>query len=101
MKKIVFIILIISISATTNLLANEINCSQFEKISAKYLECKARNLKKQSKDLKLKVTAGTEELKKKITMNTEYSKRKFNKFALKEKLIKFKKSKTLTDFMEK
>ena len=101
MKKIIFTILFISISTITNVLANEMDCAQFEKITAKYLECKTRNLKIQSKELKLKIIAEAEELKEKITMNTEDSKKKFNKFALKEKLIKFKKSKTLTEFMEK
>lgn len=85
----------------TNVKAKKIDCTQFDKISAKYLECSAKNLKEKSGVLKLKVTLGAEELKKKIATNTKDSKKKFNNSSLKEKLIKFKNSKTLTEFMEK
>tara|TARA_B100000795_G_scaffold204893_1_gene158460 strand:+ start:328 stop:633 length:306 start_codon:yes stop_codon:yes gene_type:complete len=101
MKKTIFIILIILNLSFANADANEANCIQFEKISAKYLECKTKNLKGKSKELKLKVTAGAVELKEKITKNAKNSRKKFNKSSLKEKLIKFKYSKTLTKFMEK
>ena len=101
MKKILFIILITSILTITNVVAEAINCTQLEKISAKYLECEAKNIKNKSKEIKLKVTLGAKELKEKITKNAEDGKKKFNKSTLKEKLIKFKNSKTLTQFMEK
>ncbi|MDC1140320.1 hypothetical protein OAT04_05595 [Candidatus Pelagibacter sp.] len=101
MKKIVFTILITWILFTTNALTNKIDCTQFDKVSAKYIECSAKNLKEKSSELKLKATVGAEELKKKIVKNTKDSKKKFDKSSLKEKLVKFKNSKSLTEFMEK
>ena len=68
---------------------------------AKYIECSAKNLKEKSSELKLKATVGAEELKEKITTNAKSGKNKFDKLNLKEKLVKFKNSKTLTEFMEK
>ena len=101
MKKIIFTTLITLVLVTANAIAKKIDCSQFDKISAKYLECSANNLKKKSSELKLKATVGVEELKQKITTNTKNSKTNFNKSSLKEKLVKFKNSKSLTEFMEK
>ena len=101
MKKIVFTTLIAWVLVTTNTMAEKINCTQFDKISAKYLECSAKNLKEESSELKLKATVGAKELKEKITTNANNSKTKFNKLNLKEKLVKFKNSKSLTKFMEK
>ena len=86
---------------TANVMAEKIDCTQFDKISAKYFECSAKNLKGKSSELKLKATVGVGELKQKITTNAKNSKTKFNKSILKEKLVKFKNSKSLTEFMEK
>ena len=101
MKKIVFTVLITWMLVTTNALTDKIDCTQFDKVSAKYIECSAKNLKEKSSEIKLKVTVGAEELKKKITTKAKNSKKKFNKSSLKEKLVKFKNSKTLKEFMEK
>jgi len=101
MKKIIFTTLITSVLIMTNAIAEKIDCSQFDKVSAKYLECSAKNLKKKSSKLKLKATVGAEELKENITSNAKNGKKKFDKLNLKEKLVKFKNSKTLTEFMEK
>ena len=101
MKKIIFTTIIILVLVTANAIAEKIDCSQFDKVSAKYFECSANNLKEKSSELKLKATVGAEELKQKITTNAKNSKTKFNKSSLKEKLVKFKNSKTLTEFMEK
>ena len=101
MKKILFIILITLALFITNSIAEKIDCTQFDKVSAKYLECSARNLKEKSLELKLKTTVGTENLKEKIATNVKSGKKKFDKSSLKEKLVKFKNSKTLTEFMEK
>ena len=101
MKKIIFIALITWTLVVTNVIAEKIDCTQFEKVSAKYLECSAKNLKEKSSEIKLKVTVGAEEIKEKITTNAESGKKKFNKLNLKEKLVRFKNSKTLTEFMEK
>ncbi|MBT3599359.1 MAG: hypothetical protein HN513_00575 [Candidatus Pelagibacter sp.] len=100
MKKIVFITLITSVLMSKTM-AEKIDCNQFEKISAKYIECSAKNLKEKSSELKLKATVGAEELKDKITTNAKSGKKKFDKSSLKEKLVKFKNSKTLTESMEK
>ena len=101
MKKIIFTALITWTLIVTNTIAKKIDCTQFDKVSAKYLECSAINLKEKSSELKLKITVGTEELKEKITTNAKSSLTKFNKLNLKEKLVKFKNSKSLTEFMEK
>ena len=101
MKKIIFTTLITLTLVTTNAIAEKIDCTQFDKASAKYLECSAINLKEKSSELKLKATVGVKELKQKITTSAKNSKIKFNKSSLKEKLVKFKNSKSLTEFMEK
>ena len=101
MKKIIFTTLITQALVTANAIAEKIDCAQFDKISAKYLECSAINLKEKSSELKLKATVEVKELKQKITTSAKNSKTKFNKSSLKEKLVKFKNSKSLTEFMEK
>ena len=101
MKKIIFTTLITLMLITANAIAEKIDCTQFEKVSVKYIECSAKNLKEKSSELKLKATVGVEKIKEKITTNTKNSKKKFNKSSLKVKLVKFKNSKSLTEFMEK
>ena len=101
MKKIVFTALITWLLVTTNALTEKIDCTQFDKVSSKYLECSAKNLKEKSSKLKQKITAGTVNLKEKIVTNTNDRKKKFDKSSLKEKLVKFKNSKSLTEFLEK
>ena len=101
MKKIIFTTLITLALVTANAIAEKIDCTQFDKVSAKYLECSVKNLKEKSSELKLKATVGVEEVKQKITTNAKNSKTTFNKSSLKEKLVKFKNSKSLTKFMEK
>ena len=86
---------------TTNAVSEKIDCTQFDKVSAKFLECSAKNLREKSSELKLKATIGAGELKEKITTNAKNSKKKFDKSSLKEKLVKFRNSKSLTEFMEK
>ena len=101
MKKIIFTALITWTLIVTNTIAEKIDCTQFDKVSAKYLECSAKNLKERSSGLKLKATTGVADLKEKIVTNVKGGKKKFDKSSLKEKLIKFKNSETLTQFMEK
>ena len=96
MKKIIFITLITSVLIMSNAMAEKIDCTQFDKVSAKYIECSTKNLKEKSSELKLKATVGAEELKEKITTNAKSGKKKFDKLNLKEKFVKFKNSKTLT-----
>ena len=101
MKKIIFTILITLILGPTNTIAKKIDCTQFDKISTKYFECSAKNLKEKTEELKFKATVRAEEIKKKITTNTKDRKNKFDKSSLKAKFVKFKNSKTLTKIMEK
>ena len=101
MKKILFTILITLALFIDNAIAEKFDCTQFDKVSAKYIECSAKNLKEKSSELKLKATVGAKELKEKITTNAKNEKKKFDKLNLKEKLVKFKNSKSLTEFMEK
>ena len=101
MKKIIFTLLFSWVLITSNAIAEKIDCTQFDKVSAKYLECSAKNLKEKSSEIKLKVTVGAKEIKEKITTNAKSGKKKFDKLNLKEKLVKFKNSKSLTEFMEK
>ena len=89
MIKILYILTIFFISISTSS-ADVIDCSQFDKLSAKYAECTALKIKEKSKDLKNTAVE-----------NIKESKKKFDSSKLKENLIKFKNSKSLTEFMEK
>ena len=101
MIKIIFTVLITYLLIITNTIAEKMDCTQFDKISAKYLECSAKNLKEKTEELKLKATVRAAEVKKKITTNAKDRKNKFDKSSLKAKFVKFKNSKTLTEIMEK
>ena len=95
MKFIVFILLFF-VSFSSYLVSDEIiDCSQFDKISAKYVECKAKNLKsnlnKKQSEMKSKVENVGE---------TETGKN-FKKSTLGQKLLKLKNSKTGSDFLKK
>ena len=71
-----------------------IDCNQFDKISAKYIECKAKNLKsnlnKKQAEMKSKV---------KNIGETETGKN-FKQSTFGQKLLKFKNSKTGSDFLK-
>ena len=77
--------------------SNEMDCSQFKKMSAKYIECNAKNFKaktdKKANELKVKTNKKATELKVKTDEKLEAS-------GLKDKLKKFKDSKTLTDLIK-
>ena len=87
MKKIIFTALITWTLIVTNTIAEKIDCTQFNKVSAKYLECSAKNLKERSSGLKLKATTGVADLKEKIVTNVKSGKKKFDKLNLKENLL--------------
>jgi len=86
----VLILLVSFFMSINSLQAEDMDCSQFDKLSAKYVECSALQLKQKSNDLKNTTVKKINE-----------SKKKFDGSKLKESLIKFKNSKTLTKFMEK
>ena len=65
------------------------DCSKLDKLSKEYAECNANLIKKNAKNLKDKAT-----------IKIKKGKKKFNKLNLKEKLLKFKNSKSHKDFFE-
>ena len=71
-----------------------IDCSQFDKISAKYIECKAKNLKYNLNKKQNKMKAKVENV-----SETEAGKN-LKKSKLGQKLLKFKNSKTGSDFLK-
>jgi len=86
----ILIFLITFFISISNSIAEEIDCSQFDKLSAKYIECSALKLKEKSKGLKNTTVEKIDD-----------GKKKFDGSELKENLIKFKNSKSLSEFMEK
>jgi len=76
--KSLFILLI-----STSLFANETDCNQFDKLSAKYIECTAKKLKTSTGE---KLSEG---------------KKKFDKSSFGNTWTKFKNSKNGKEFMEK
>ena len=71
-----------SIVIISNSYSNEIDCSKFEKLSAKFIECNAKKLKE------------------KINEDIKDTKKNINENELTKKLKKFKNSKTLSDLGE-
>ena len=83
MKSKIIISIIYFILFITPSYSDDLDCEQFEKLSAKYVECNAKKLKENT------------------TSQVNIGKKKFNNSLLKEKLIKFKNSKNLMDFLDK
>jgi len=81
MKKFIFILLFL-ISIISPLSSEESDCNEFDKLSAKYVECTAKKLKEKA----------SEEIDK--------GKKKINESELGKKIDKFKKSKTLSDLIK-
>ena len=90
MKKIKVLILFISLIWINPSTVLDQDCSKLDKLSKEYAECNANLLKKNAKSLKEKASDKFKE-----------GKNKFDKFKLKEKLLKFKNSKSHTDFIKK
>ena len=82
MKYKIILTLITSLIIITPSLSDEIDCTQFKKLSAKYIECNANKLKEKTNE---KVKIG---------------KKKFEKSGINDKLKKIKKSKTLSDLIK-
>ena len=81
-KKLLFKSLFI-LFISTSLFANETDCNQFDKLSAKYIECTAKKLKSNTGE---KLSAG---------------KKKLDKSSLKDTWTKFKSSKNGKEFLKK
>ena len=90
MKKIKVLILFISLIWINPSTVLAQDCSKLDKLSKEYAECNTNLLKKNAKSLKEKASDKFKE-----------GKNKFDKFKLKEKLLKFKNSKSHTDFIKK
>ena len=90
MKKIKVLILFTSLIWINPSTVLAQDCSKLDKLSKEYAECNANLLKKNAKSLKDKASDKFKE-----------GKNKFDKFKLKEKLLKFKNSKSHTDFIKK
>ena len=82
MKLRLFFFILITINLNAPVLSNEVDCNQFDKLSAKYIECTAKKMKEKASD---EINKG---------------KKKLNKSGLGEKIDKFKKSKTLSDLIK-
>ena len=89
MKIIKTLILYISLFCTNNSIVLAQDCSKLDKISKEYAECNANLLKKNAAILKNKASEKIDE-----------GKKKFNKFNIKDKLLKFKNSKSHKDFVD-
>ncbi len=95
MKFIVFIFMFY-IGFSSYLFSGEIvDCSQFDKISAKYVQCKAKNLKSNLNKKQSEVKSKVE------NVGKNEAGKNFKKSILGQKLLKFKKSKTGSDFFKK
>ena len=68
---------------------SHVNVNKLDKLSKEYAECNAKLLKKNA-----------EVLKNKASNKIEQGKKKFNKLNIKDKLLKFKNSKSHKDFVE-
>ena len=82
MKFKLFLIMFLTLIINTSILSQEINCNEFDKLSAKYIECAAKKMKEKASN--------------EINKNKE----KINESGLGEKINKFKKSKTLSDLIK-
>jgi len=81
MKKFIFILLFL-ISIISSLSSEESDCNEFDKLSAKYVECTAKKMKE------------------KASNEIDKGKKKINESGLGKKIDKFKKSKTLSDLIK-
>ena len=89
MKIIKILILSTSLFFTNQTIVVAQDCSKLDKLSKEYAECNTKLLKKNAKVLKNKASDKIEQGKKKI-----------NKLNIKDKLLKFKNSKSHKDFLE-
>ena len=89
MKIIKILILLITLILIKNSIVLAQDCSKLDKLSKEYAECNANLLKKNAETLKNKASDKIQE-----------GKKKFDKLNIKDKLLKFKNSKSHKDFVE-
>ena len=90
--KIIISVLFISLFYFTYSYAED--CSKYDKLSKEYAKCTSDKLKK-------KTSKKTEEIKSKTAKKIEEGKKKIKNFNLKDKLKKFKNSKSHKEFTQK
>ncbi len=91
MNKInIFVIVIICFFSSNKVISEEMDCSQFKKLSAKYIECSTKNLTNKSQNLKKNSETSIENTKNQFVESNFY-----------KKLLKLKSSKTHREFLEK
>ena len=93
MKITKLIIFTVFISFSNFLVTIADECNKYDKLSKEYAKCK-------SVELKTKTSEKAEEIKSKTAEKIEKGKKKIKKFKLKDKLIKFKNSKSHKEFIE-
>ena len=89
MKIIKILILLITLTCTNVSIVLAQDCSKLDKLSKEYAQCNTNLLKKNA-----------EILKNKATNKIDKGKKKFNKLNIKDKLLKFKNSKSHKDFVD-
>ena len=85
-------LIILTISSVNSSTADD--CNKFDKLSKEYAKCKTELIKE-------KTSEKAELIKEKTSEKYKEGKKKLNKLNLKEKLIKFKNSKSHKEFTEK
>ena len=90
--KLLAYLLILTLSNVNLSLADD--CNKFDKLSKEYAKCTAELIKE-------KTSEKAELIKEKTSEKYKEGKKKLNKLNLKEKLIKFKNSKSHKEFTEK
>ena len=94
MKIVKIIISVLFISLFNLTFSSAENCSKYDKLSKDYAKCTSDKLKKET-------TQKAEEIKSITAKKIEEGKKKLMSFNLKDKLKKFKNSKTHKEFTEK
>ena len=94
MKIIKIIISILLISLFSLSFSSADDCSKYDKLTKEYAKCTSNKLKKEA-------SQKAEEIKSKTAKKIEEGKKKLKNFNLKDKLKKFKNSKTHKEFIEK
>ena len=94
MKIIKFIISVLLISLFSLSFSSADDCSKYDKLSKEYAKCTSDKLKKEA-------SQKAEEIKSKTAKKIEEGKKRLKNFNLKDKLKKFKNSKSHKEFSEK
>ena len=94
MKIIKIIISVLFISLYSLTFSSAEDCSKYDKLSKEYAKCTSDKLKKETSEK-------AEEIKSKTAKKIEQGKKKIKNFNLKDKLKKFKNSKTHKEFSKK